>query len=283
VTLRNLDAPAAGAASAIPGRVLRVRREPAEVATWLRRAIAAGARRGQYVAGPDAKQRWLWREETGEQSVFGAGDPTTPLSVTKPDGARPAEVVGIPLGAPGFYVVELESRRLGAALLGRDVTRHVATSALVTNLSVHFKWGRESSRVWVTQLGDGAVVPGAAIVVTDYCSGKELWRGSTDRDGIATIEATLGEPHGDDGCYPGAPSPLLVTATAPDDWSFALSGWSKGITPYAFGLPTGYQPDLVHTVLDRPLYRAGETVSMKHFLRRHGIAGIKPFEPASST
>jgi hypothetical protein len=235
VTLRNIDAPAAGAATAIAGRVLRVAREPAEVASWLRRAIAAATRRGQYVEG-------IWRDETGAESVFGAGDPTTPLSVTKPEGARPAEVVGIPLAAPGFYVVELESRRLGAALLGRDATRYVATSALVTDLAVHFKWGRESSRVWVTRLSDGGVVADAAVVVSDYCSGKELWRGATGRDGIAAVETTLGEPHGEGDCYPGALAPLLVTAAVADDWSFALSGWSKGITPWAFGfadrLPT---------------------------------------------
>ena len=32
-------------------------------------------------------------------------------------------------------------------------------------------------------------------------------------------------------------------------------------------------PQIYHTVLDRPLFRAGETVSMKHFLRRHDVDG----------
>ena len=52
------------------------------------------------------------------------------------------EVVGIPLAGPGFYVVELQSPRLGAALLGKPQPMYVPTAALVTNLAVHFKWGR---------------------------------------------------------------------------------------------------------------------------------------------
>ena len=49
-----------------------------------------------------------------------------PFAAAK-DGLRPFEVVGIPLPAPGFYVLELESQRLGAALLGQagaDVRAH---------------------------------------------------------------------------------------------------------------------------------------------------------------
>jgi len=35
-----------------------------------------------------------------------------------------------------------------------------------------------------------------------------------------------------------------------------------------------YEVPIYHTVLDRPLFRAGETVSMKHFVRRHVSEGI---------
>ncbi len=52
--------------------------------------------------------------------------------------------------------------------------------------------------------------------------------------------------------------------------------WNRGIEPYSFGVLVGYEhwADMGHTVLDRPLFRAGETVSMKHFLRRHVKEGI---------
>jgi hypothetical protein len=300
VTLRNLDAPAPGAAAAIAGRTLRVGNDPAAIASWLRRVTAASARRGSYVPSAGKGRGPIWREETGSNSVFGAADPTAPLSVPKPDGARPAEVVGIPLTAPGFYVIELESRRLGASLLGRDATRYVATSALVTNLSVHLKWGRESSRVWVTRLDDAKPVADAAVVVIDYCSGAERWRGATGPDGVAVIETSIGDPHEYDGCSPYAPAPILVAATAPmpaadsganaapnavPDTSFVLSSWDKGIAPHSFGLEvgSGEEARIFHTVLDRSLFRAGETVSMKHFLRRHVRGGIAVLESAAAS
>src|SRR6185436_20463635 len=102
------------------------------------------------------------------------------------------------------------------------------------------------------------------------CKDDVLWRGNTDRDGIATIDKSLGEPRDAERCYEWSPSPLLVTASGGQDFSFALSGWNKGIAPHDFGLQTGsiYEAPIYHTVLDRPLFRAGETVSMKHFLRR---------------
>src|SRR5690606_9124690 len=86
-----------------------------------------------------------------------------------PGKGKAFEVVGIPLGKPGFYVVELESPALGRALLGRDRPRYVAAGALVTNMSVHFKWGRGGSLAWVTALDSGKAVGGADVRVTDSC------------------------------------------------------------------------------------------------------------------
>ena len=86
--------------------------------------------------------------------------------------------------APGFYVVEIESDILGAALLGQPKPMYVPTTVLVTNLSVHFKRGIESSLVWVTTLDKARPVAGAAVEVID-CTGTRLWQGTTDRDGIA--------------------------------------------------------------------------------------------------
>ena len=131
--------------------------------------------------------RQRWREDTGSKSVFAATDATRSLSIHKPSGTKPSEVIGIALKDPGFYVVEIESRRLGQSLLGRDQVRSVATAALVTNLAVHFEWGRESSLVWVTQLSDGAVVEGAEVVIVDYCNGKKQWQGVTGKDGTAMV------------------------------------------------------------------------------------------------
>ena len=55
-----------------------------------------------------------------------------------------------------------------------------------------------------------------------------------------------------------------------------MSDWSQGIEPWRYQLPhgSGALPDiLTHTIFDRPLFRAGETVNMKHVARRHTTTG----------
>ncbi len=152
---------------------------------------------------------------------------------------RPFEVVGIPLPERGFYVVELASKRLGEALLGGDQPRYVSTAVLVTNLSVHFKWGRESSRVWVTHLDDAT--PAARrrcrhlrLLQRRMCAGGV----ARDSDGIAVVAQSLGDPHGNNACR-YATAPLMVSARTDDDFSFVLSSWNEGIRPYDFALNVG--------------------------------------------
>ena len=95
---------------------------------------------------------------------------------------RPFEVVGIPL-SPGFHVVEIASPLLGGALLdaqyGDARTMYVRTTALVTNLGVHFKLGRENALAWVTTLDKGQPVAGARVAVSD-CRGTALASATTD-------------------------------------------------------------------------------------------------------
>jgi hypothetical protein len=301
VTLRNVEARLTTTESSIPAKMLRLDNDPVLIASWLRRVEKAAAATGEWIdatamtqqagstlkenledqgeeddAEPDQRPRKVWRDDTGSHSVFSADEQTTVFSIAKPAGERPAEVVGIPLKKPGFYVVELQSRALGKALLGRDEYRYVATSALVTDLAVHLKWGREASRVWVTRLSDGTPVPDADIAIIDFCVGAPLWQGRTDHDGLAAIGEQLGEPHGNSSCNSFSRHPVLVVAKAGDEFSFTQSGWDQGITPYQFAVPvgTGLNTGIFHTVLDRALFRAGETVSMKHFLRQHVLNGI---------
>ena len=81
--------------------------------------------------------------EGRDKSIFGSvtAPKTKSFNLPKPNGAKSFEVVGIPLKDPGFYVVEIESEILGASLLGISKPMFVPTTVLVTNLSVHFKWG----------------------------------------------------------------------------------------------------------------------------------------------
>lgn len=197
---------------------------------------------------------------------------------------RPFEVVGIPL-SPGFHVVEIASQKLGTSLLderyGANRTMYVRTSALVTNLGVHFKLGRENALAWVTTLDKGKPVAGAKVRVSD-CRGNEVASGVTDAQGLARFTGLSSEPPvcagGSEEDYRHA---YFVSARATsggvEDLSFTWSDWHKGIEPWRFNVPTSQdpQPDArAHTIFDRTLLRAGETVSMKHILRHETSQGF---------
>ncbi|WP_234483864.1 alpha-2-macroglobulin family protein [Noviherbaspirillum pedocola] len=197
------------------------------------------------------------------------------------NGQRPFEVIGIPFRSPGFYVVELESQRLGAALLGKIAPMYVRTSVLVTNLAVHLKIGRENGAVWVTTLDGGKPVANADVRIAD-CFGKPLWRGATGADGVAHVPVALDPNCGDRNYDQRLVQGLFVSARAIDakgrpDMAFALSSWNDGIESFRFNVPTDMsQPSTLraHTVFDRTLLRAGQTVSMKHILRTETGAGF---------
>jgi len=248
-------------------------------------------------------QAWAWLRRVARarrnQSMFAGAKPPFPtrsIALPKPNGAKAFEVVGIPLGKPGLYIVELASPALGTALLAKPGPLYVPAAALVTNLGVHLKWGRESSLVWVTTLDTAQPVADAEVRVED-CQGKTLWEGRTDAAGVARPNA-LPDRDALPNCYEsesGADadgfdyaeyyanpaltslsSGMMVTARRGDDMAFVHSNWNEGIQPWRYNLPNIFLggPLLAHTILDRSLLRAGETVHMKHILRKRGMAGL---------
>jgi len=255
-TLHGKEVAVAGESAApIPGRVARLEADE-EVIT--RRLL-------EFLTPPE--QRPHSRKQPvrpGELPSIEPGDPARPLAIPRPLKGRATEVIGIPLGKPGFYIVELASPRLGAELHGvKGKPYYVATSALVTNLAVHLKHGRESSLVWVTHLSDGSPAANARVSVRS-CRGEALFAGRTGPDGVAEIAASLPPVTG----WP--PCPHIAFAQEGDDLSFTLSTWREGIEPWNYGMNVGYwqqKPVTIHTVFDRTLLRAGETVSMKHVAR----------------
>ncbi len=239
--------------------------------------------------------------ETRTLSLLQSGPDVKTIDVPPPPsqgsggGERPFEVVGIPLPA-GFHVLELTSPRLGQSLLnekyGAQRAMVVRTSALVTNLGVHFKLGRGDSLAWVTRLDTGRPVAGASVQVSD-CHGKPLAQATSDAQGIARFKNLSPEPprcsQGED-FYADFLQAYFVSARADShgapDMAFTWSSWQRGIEPWRFNVPvsTDAQPDVrAHSVLDRVLLRAGDTVSMKHVLRTEtpGGFGLPAANPAT--
>jgi hypothetical protein len=247
------------------------------VLTWLRKVAEARRDRSVFGAGP------------------GAGAKT--FTIPKPGGAKAFEVVGIPLSAPGLYIVELSSAKLGSVLLGGNQQMYVPTAALVSDLAVHFKQGHDNSLIWVTSLDQAKPIAGADVAVAD-CTGTELWQGRTDARGIALVPRIAAfdrlpeckPPEGSEkdreknpDYYSGQNDALraldgglIVTASYGGDFSFDRTSWQNGIEPWRFHVPTEYRPNnlAASTVLDRTLFKAGETVHMKHFIRARTIAGF---------
>jgi len=219
-----------------------------------------------------------WEER--ERSILGkvAASKAKTFSIPKLHGAKAFEVIGIPIPSPGFYVVEVKSELLGAALLGPSKPMFVPTTVLVTNLSAHFKWGIESSLVWVTTLDKAKPVKGSHVQIGD-CQGNMLWEGQTDENGIARVEKLPDRDKLPKCSFRQLDNDLFVSARLGEDLAFVHSSWDEGIEPWRFQLPTEYHPRLTaaHTIFDRSLFRAGETVHMKHIVRKHLTRGFGSF------
>lgn len=256
--------------------------------TWTKEQIAA-IRAGQApysVQSPRNAPAIETRSVSLLEGVAGAKKLAIPKSTdTTP---RPFEVVGIPLPEPGFHVVEIASPMLGEALLGKKAPMYVRTAALVTNLGVHFKLtrgegdGDMSGLAWVTTLDDGKPVANARVAVRS-CEGELLGQGTTDATGVARFAKLADRRYKD--CANGMDGYFVSARIGADhaqargkaDMAFVMSDWNRGIETWRFNVPTDLSPKQTiraHTVFDRTLLRAGETVSMKHLIRNETSQGF---------
>ncbi|MBU7576140.1 MAG: alpha-2-macroglobulin [Hydrogenophaga sp.] len=294
VTLRNVEA-ALQVQGLSPGQVNDLQpKTDAEIIAWFRKLqrydqfnVSRKLAQADTV-GPlpkvleDRDKRWV---ESRAVSLLKGQAGVKAMELPRPatGDPRPFEVVGIPL-TPGFHVVEIASPALGGALLdaryGGSRTMYVRTSALVTNLGVHFKLGRENALAWVTTLDKGKPAAGAQVRVSD-CAGKEVATATTNAQGVAELK---GVPPQAPRCASGdgeSTQAWFVSARlkdgATEDMAFTWSDWYRGIEPWRFNVPTSRDPRpdaRAHTVFDRTLLRAGETVSMKHLIRTETSKGF---------
>lgn len=292
VTMRNIESsmPVMTAVPPVAGKVMHDDSE-LSVIDWLKRLQNIDTN-----YNPDTES-WDESRGPGKTSIFERGDPLNVFDIKRPLGDKAFEVIGIPLKEPGFYVVELASPRLGAALFGDGSATEQASSlvsnllssaklsnsrpyfvhaaALVTNLAVHFKQGRESSLVWVTSLDKGKPVVAADVAVRD-CKGRIYAQGKTDAQGLLQIKQELPDLNSLPGCMSKYDHQYFVTARLGKDFSFVLSSWNEGIAMWRFNaFETRWSGhEVAHAVMDRTLLRAGETVHMKLIVRRKIGAGF---------
>jgi uncharacterized protein YfaS (alpha-2-macroglobulin family) len=234
----------------------------------------------QQVLEKDRKGNQMDTYHVRNESLIPQGKGSS-FQIPKPLGEREFELVGIPLKKPGFYVVEVASPRLGKALTNTG-PMYVAAAALVTDMAVHFKKGRESSVIWVTQLSDAKPVSGAEVAVVNR-AGEELAKGTTDSQGILRLGEVkypcMFDPDDPEAESYGKDCEVYAFAKKGEDFSFTLSSWDQGIETYRFGLSQEYLskkwgPVVLNTVLDRMAAQPGDTIQMKHVLREHRQSGF---------
>lgn len=155
-----------------------------------------------------------------------------------------------------------------------------STIVQVTNLGISVKDSPQSTLVFVTRLDNGAPVADARVTVLSL-ENKQLWRGTTGRDGVVMAPALpLRDP---DDWYQLS---FVVTAEKDGDLAYVASNWNEGITPWEFG--TGYGLWEATDVLrgsvfsDRGVYKPGEEVHIKAIVRADTASGIRLL-PAGST
>lgn len=248
-------------------------RNPVEVIEWMRRIREMSI--NEFGERDDEKRYAPIIHFGAEDSIFEARHKIASLKLPKPLPDRETEVIGIPLTGAGFHIVEVASPRLGAALMDKPKPYYVRATALVTNMAVHFKRGDESSLVWVTSLDGGLPVANAEVAVRD-CANTVYAQGRTNAEGILRINEELPNETALPSCLDRYDRQFFVTATKAADFTFLFSDWGEGISPWRFNLyQTQWQgPYIAHAVLDRALFRPGEEVAMKLFVRRKKTVGF---------
>ena len=240
LTLRQVEGSLSAGLVEIPGSVARI--EGSSLKSILEMMNRAGQQDG-----------WESRQKSVIASIPGLSPKKFTAKKANPEAAF--EVIGVPLPGPGFYLLEVNSPRLGAALNESKKPVFVSTAVLATNLGVHLKRSREDSLVWVTELDSARPVGDAEVVLMD-CSGNELARGRTDREGIWKGPVVSPASH-----YCDKPSGRGVYAFAKkgEDFSFVNSEWDGGIESWRFNMPGVHSSEEngAHTVLARTLLDEG--------------------------
>jgi hypothetical protein len=187
-----------------------------------------------------------------------------------------------PRPSPGFYLVN------GSA----PESEYLALShvALVADTVLTLKSSPTGLLIWATDAQTGQPVAGAAVVVYDMMTPDAFWENpdmaltytppvlgtvTTDADGLA--ELTYSTPNDRwDRAY-------AAVLGGGDRFGFGYTGWSDGITPFAFGVTANFQPTAFTTYLytDRPVYRPGQPVYVRG-IARSGAAAEPRFAPITS-
>lgn len=201
------------------------------------------------------RRAWTERVESALNQAF-----VRRVLLDEAGGALPTGVYLLTVSAP-------ELRRLDSAF---QPLRHVL---VVSNLHVALKVGARNGVVWVTDLRSGQPIGGLPVSI----------RGNRDLSSepaaqfVELASATTASQAGEEGQAPfdlpqgaQAQGPLYAVVGQPGGaFGLAWNTMSRGISPYDFGLSARYYPEAyqVYLFTDRPVYRPGQRVYFRGFVR----------------
>lgn len=184
------------------------------------------------------------------------------------------EFVSTPaLSEPGLHIVRADSplyakylgdsQKPGGIFQGTPRERYAMVQ--VTNLNPLASLSEVgASMIWVTALDNARPVADAEVAIYS-CEQVLLWRGKTNADGLVSTGNALSGKLSCGRYYRyGTPNtPWMVVRSGRDMVAMPVSapGWVQTTAAW------GAQPYKAHIVLDRTLFKAGETVHMEHFVR----------------
>lgn len=170
---------------------------------------------------------------------------------------------------PGIYALHLTSPEYKQTWSPFGQITEVQYFAL-TNMAITLKYSGDKALVWVTNMQTGEPVKGA-IVQLHRLDGKVARNGTTDAQGFYEVAVPAADLSTD--VYAWQPE-FWVTAEKDDDIAFVGSDWYDGVQPYNFGLYSDFHspqsPDFKvdsYVYTERPIYKAGDTVSFKGIVR----------------
>ena len=133
--------------------------------------------------------------------------------------------------------------------------RHIL---IVSPMNLTLKASQKQALIWATDLREG--VPLADVRLTVYDGqGNRILETHSDDEGIGMGSLPEMEPW----------SPLIVIAQHGDQMGAVMRYWSRGISPWEFGLRSEFYTDKyrAHLYTERGIYRPGQTIYFKGILR----------------
>ena len=178
---------------------------------------------------------------------------------------------GLPLNKPGLWLAELDSPAFrNARNEAQRPPSQRARLVQVTNLNITLRSSvHGNSLIWVTGFDNGKPVAGADVAVYD-CNDALVWRGKSATDGTASVALN-------EGCFAtGYSNGYNVVVRNGDD--LAVLQFQSYRNPHQNNGPV-----VGHTMLDRTLLKAGETLHLENHVREQVANGFKHLPSGEGT